>query len=147
MNRTTNINLFMYLYDMQVWLEVGVRPIKFHQVSRVRPFFVQIERDKLDLLGRFAAVRKGRGQLVQIVHSDGDKGPLSTNVVVQFFLEVDQALVRGRSYGDIPKDGGDQVGPDGLGRGGNDRGDLYLWGQFSVTGRFDPMYIVSGDIT
>lgn len=67
---------------------------------------------ELDLIRRQGLIGEGTLDGVQVMGTDGDKGTLSSKVLVQLVLESDEGFVAGLCEVDIPEDGAREVGSD-----------------------------------
>lgn len=85
--------------------------VEVHQLFAVHLLGL-LQRDKLDVLGRQSLVREGALNGVQVMGTNGYKGPLARQVLVKFVLEGDEGVVAGLVELDIPQNGTRDVWSD-----------------------------------
>lgn len=67
------------------------------------------ERRKDNVLGIACIICEGTGEGVEVVRPDGNERPLTTDVLMQFVLQIDERRIRRLREGDVTKHSRDDI--------------------------------------
>lgn len=85
--------------------------IEFHKSLAVH-FLSLVKRDKFNIFRLLSVIDEGALDSVQIVGTHGDQSSLSTDVLVELVLEINEAVVSVLVEGDTPQDSADNERSD-----------------------------------